>query len=141
MSADEAAIYALNFPGSTVHFCCRSSKNFRSLGVIEKVISFSSPGFNSTLQNFFNSFWGRSSVHFSSPMYSCTISFPMTVPLFRTLRDICRESVAVRVLDVAAGLNNRMSYSLIHNRKDTGGLFSWCRTNGSLRGYLLYILP
>ena len=57
-SSEFVPTYTLNFPDSQSH---RRSllKNLRSSVVIEKVISFDSPGFKNTFLNFFNSFTGR----------------------------------------------------------------------------------
>ena len=51
-----------------------------------------------------NSFTGRRTLHFSSPTYSCTTSFPAILPEFFTGMVTVRELSAVIVLAEATGL-------------------------------------
>ena len=69
-----------------------------------KVTFFSSPGAKVIFWNAFNSFTGRRTLHFSSPTYSCTTSFPATLPVFFTGMVTVRELSAVIVLAEATGL-------------------------------------
>ena len=84
MSAEELPMYKVNVPGSSFQPLSFSLQNMRSSRLTDIVAVAVAPGFTLTLAKAFSSYFGLSTVHLSSPTYSCTTSLASIVPLFVT---------------------------------------------------------